>query len=413
MKKDRIARLRDRYLSAKKEHKEPYFDADEIDDLLSSLEEDADYPMYEEVLKLGLRLHPGNTNLLIRQCRQYMVEGEEDKALSLIRQIGEKGNQELDLVEIECYANMGNYPKVMQLTEDLIASKADYLSIVFEYIAPVLNDLTMYAEAIDYIEKGLRLFPDNFILNEELCFALESTEDYGRAIILCNHLIDKKPYSFDLWFALGRLYAYRQEYPKAIEAFDFALTCDDSVVELKLLLVYCLNKNENYQRAIEICKDILSDPLYTDKTATLMADCYLKMGNHQPAYDLLKATMAEYISHPPFAIYIQLIACCVEMERLEEAYSLLMEVNSRYPDNPEVLIALSYISTYTDDGEQDVFYSEIEKIMENMLEYDDLCGLKAEVTPSLPAKTGSQPDGPKSLTRFLAKEYIKNKDNRN
>ena len=30
------------------------------------------------------------------------------------------------------------------------------------------------------------------------------------------------------------------DYEKAIEAFDFALTCDDSDTELKILKAYCL-----------------------------------------------------------------------------------------------------------------------------------------------------------------------------
>ena len=59
MKKDDISRLLQRYLSAREMGKEPYFDADEVDELLGSFEESDNYDYFDEVLALGLKLHPG------------------------------------------------------------------------------------------------------------------------------------------------------------------------------------------------------------------------------------------------------------------------------------------------------------------------------------------------------------------
>ena len=50
MKKDDISRLLQRYLSAREMGKEPYFDADEIDELLGSFEESDNYEYFDEVL---------------------------------------------------------------------------------------------------------------------------------------------------------------------------------------------------------------------------------------------------------------------------------------------------------------------------------------------------------------------------
>lgn len=56
MKKDDISRLLQRYLSAREMGKEPYFDADEVDELLGSFEESDNYDYFDEVLALGLKL---------------------------------------------------------------------------------------------------------------------------------------------------------------------------------------------------------------------------------------------------------------------------------------------------------------------------------------------------------------------
>lgn len=398
MKKNRIAHLRDRYTAAKKEHKEPYFDADEIDDLLNSFEELNDFSLYEEVLALGLRLHPGNTVLQIRQCRQLILQDDLDEALALIQQIGEKGNQDLDVLELECYVSLENYEKVIELTEDLITHKAEYLNFAFEYIAPILNDMEMFNEAVDYAERGLRLFPQSVVLKEELCFSLENTENFDRAIDICNELIDQKPYSFDEWFALGRLYSYKGNFESAIEAFDFALTCDDSVIELKLLLAYCLSKNGNYKRALDICIEALPDETYKERITMLMAECHIKMGHHSAAYKLLHSLISESPHTVSSSVYIQLMGCCIEMERLEEAYDVLMKAHALDPENPEILFMLTFLPK--DEDEKDKFFTEIFEAMEKMLDYDEFFDMDEEETPRI-------------LTKVLAKEYIKNKDNSN
>ena len=89
MRKDDISRLLQRYLASRKEGKEPYFDADEIDELLNSFDESDDYTYYDEVLALGLKLHPGNVDLQIRQCRQYVYNQDYNSALALIEEIAE------------------------------------------------------------------------------------------------------------------------------------------------------------------------------------------------------------------------------------------------------------------------------------------------------------------------------------
>ena len=228
MKKDDISRLLQHYLSAKEEGKEPYFDADQIDEMLDSFEDSNDYTYFDEVLALGLKLHPGNSALQIKKGRQFAYNEDYESALALLENIAETDNQDLDMLKMECYCSLNQYPKVLEITEELITRDCDYLEEVFEYISPILNDLDMNKEARDFVDRGLALFPDNLILKNELCYILETEGDVPRAIELCNELIDKNPFSYEYWFTLGRLHSMVGDYEKAIEAFDFALTCDDS-----------------------------------------------------------------------------------------------------------------------------------------------------------------------------------------
>lgn len=362
MKKDDVSRLLQRYLSASREGKDPYFDADEIEDLLDSFEESDDYTYYDEVLALGLKLHPGSVELKIRQCRQFIYNEDFDSALTLIDSIAETDNQDLDMLRVECYASQKDYPQVLEAVETLQARECEYLEELFEYIAPILNDMEMQQEARDFIDRGLMLFPENLILKDELCFNLETEGDIPRAIEVCNELIDKNPYSADFWFTLGRLYSMMAEYDKAIEAFDFALTCDETDVELKMLKAYCLYMNESYEKAIEVYEEIADDALVKERIKPFMAECYIKLDDFEKGYELLCDMLTKtYPEYEPSA-YINLIRCCLETNHEEEVEPILQKATQLFPDNIRLLslMALSQM----DNGQEEQAMLTTDRIFE-------------------------------------------------
>ncbi|WP_075558034.1 tetratricopeptide repeat protein [Parabacteroides timonensis] len=360
MKKDDISRLLQRYLDAHEKGKEPYFDADELSDLLDSFEESDDYKYFDEILALGLKLHPGNIDLQIRQCRFYVYNEDYESALALIDTIAETDSQDLDLLRLECFCMLDQYDKVVEYTEDIAARDCDYLELAFEYIAPLLSDMEMNKEARDYIKRGITLFPDNLNLKDELCYSLEMEGDIDGAITICNELIDKDPYSHDYWFSLGRLYSIKAEFDKAIEAFDFALTCDDSDPELKILKAYCLYMNENYEKALEVYKEIETDSDMTERIKPLMAECYIKLEDYEGAYRMLKDIIGKKIVTNEPAAYINYIRCCTETNRDREASNTLIKAVELFPNNVRILSLLAL--TYVENGEDRLAIDTTERL---------------------------------------------------
>ena len=362
MKKDDISRLLQRYLSAREMGKEPYFDADEVDELLGSFEESDNYDYFDEVLALGLKLHPGNTDLQIRQCKLFVYNEDYNSALALIDSIAETDNQDLDLLRLECYCMLDRYDKLIEYTEKLIEEDCDYLETVFEYTAPLLSDMEMNNEARDFINRGIDLFPQNLVLKDELCYNREIEGDIDGAISICNELIDKNPYSHEYWFTLGRLYSIKLEFEKAIEAFDFALTCDDSDPELKILKAYCLYMNENYEKALEVYQDINGDFEMAERIKPLMAECYIKLENFEGAYNLLKDIIGKKVTDNEPAAYINFIRCCAERERHRDASKTLTKAIELFPNNVRILSLLAL--TYVENGEDKQAVETTERLFE-------------------------------------------------
>lgn len=369
MRKDKISRLLERFLSMQEEGKEAYFDADEIEDLLDSFEESEDYSLYDEVLSLGMRLHPNHPALKIKQCKLFVYNEQYKKALKLIDCINLDDEPEIVLLRLECLCALDRYPEARAYTERLISSDCDYLEDVFEYIAPVLGELGKFEDALDFIQLGQKYYPDNIVLKEELCFNYESSGQIKEAIQLCNELIDYNPYSFDDWAALGRLYSMQGDYEKAIESFDFALTCDDTDYEVKLLKAFCLFMNENYHKSIEVYNELVSIPDYTYRVKPLMAECYLRLEDYETAYDLLHDSLEHKKQYDEPATYINYLLCCAKTNRLNEEQEVIDKALKLFPKH----INLLYLKAlyYMEKGQEEEAIHTLQYILEH-IEPNDL-----------------------------------------
>ncbi|MDR1919653.1 MAG: tetratricopeptide repeat protein [Tannerellaceae bacterium] len=363
MKQDDISTLWQRYLSACKKGSEAYFDADEIEALLDSFEATEDFTHYETILALGLKLHPDNPYLKIRKCKYFVISEEYQQAIDLLNTMPET-NAYMDEIRMEAYFALGQYPKAIDYIGELLNAKCHYLEELFEVMAPLLCDMEMEEEAKDLIYRGLILYPDNIILKDELCYILEGEGEFEEAIRICNELIDLDPYSYDYWFTLGRLHSQMNEFDSAIDAFDFALTCDDSDDELKVLKAYCLFMNENYEKAIEVYSEIAADEASVDNVRSLMAECYIKLENFEPAYNLLKDIISRQTDAADASVYISFIRCCVETDRESEASQTLLKAADIFPDNVRILSLLAL--DYLENGKEDMALRVTGKILDHL-----------------------------------------------
>lgn len=342
MNKNKISQLFQRFIEAQKKGNEPYFDASEVEELLESLEVANDYTYYDEILSLGLKLHPDNVDLKIKQCRSYLYYEEYEQALKYVRTLTESNNEELDILRLECLCYNNLYSDVKNLTIDLIAKKCDYTRNLFVYISSTLNELGLYKECQDYISLALKYFPDDLTIKDELCYSLEMAGDIAAAITICNEMIDTNPYSFDFWLNIGHLYSLDEQYEKAIDAFDFALACDGKRVdEVNLMKGYCLYMNESYEEAIKIYENVkISDSLVIQHVKPVLAECYIRVQDFEKAYPLLKDYLEDYGRFDDPDCYLHYFFCCIELHRDQEGMNILLKGIKAHPDNLRILSLL-------------------------------------------------------------------------
>jgi tetratricopeptide (TPR) repeat protein len=235
-----------------------YFDADEIIDLLNYFEDIEDFDHYKKVVKIGQKLHPHNIDIQIRICKAHIYNNNYEKAFALIEQLGNTENPEIKLLKYECLCALDRYNELITSLETHKTYPDEELQETFEYLAHILHEQHKNEHAYDLVKRGLALFPDNVMMKEELCYHLETQGNIEQATEICKELIDHDPYCVDYWYILGRLYSMMELYDKAIEAYDFALVCDNTDKELKILKAFCHFRNENYEKFTETYVEFFS-----------------------------------------------------------------------------------------------------------------------------------------------------------
>lgn len=331
MNKTHIPALVKRYQEARKTGAYPYFDADEIDEMLEWFAEKDMHEDYEDLLKLGLSQHPENTLLHKRQCRYYIYKFQYEKALELLDNIQNDEDAEIEMMRLECYYELDNIDAILKRIEILSETQYKYLEDLLEYIVPMLNDKDMMDASAKIIRKGLSRFPANTLLMDELGYMYELGGHLKKAIKISNRLLDADPHSYDHWFNLGRLHAFNSNYPDAIEAFEFALACADSKedetdYELNVLLAYCFFMNDNYEKALEKYTSLSEDnnPRVYVHVRTMMSECYAKLDNVEQAFQILQELIKE--NDDDIHICMKYVLYAIETNRRKEALTILTSI---------------------------------------------------------------------------------------
>lgn len=347
---ENITPLLERFLESQKNNTAQYFDVVEIISLINYFMDEDDVPNLSIIVELGYRLHPDDFGLSICLCRALIEIEDFNFALKLIDHLGNARYKILTLMRLECYCGLDRYDEAIKLLGKLTAKNSPYLEEAIIQTVSIMNDRdNCQQRTYKLIKRALTMFPANPILEAELCFNLELQGKTKEALTLCRELINKDPYSAELWYMQGRIYSSCEDFERAIDSLDFALTCisdeqdPELEYEIKLMKAYCLYKNESYKKAISIYEELTSYDEFVDSDVDpFLAECYMSQEEYEQAYRILKRLAESEDLEDEVSVYGNLIYCCIETGRREEAIDILSDMLKHFPGSIlEYLSALS------------------------------------------------------------------------
>lgn len=278
-----ISALVKRYEEAQESGKNAYFDADEFSELADYYDGLEDLETARTIINSGLAIHPGNTPLLVKKAKLAVYDGEYDKALQLLQSSTEY-DFDLYLLRIECHLQLGQYEKAYKLSEELLEKEEDEsIDNIFAELGFLHVEADCFKEAILYFEESLKTNAGNIDVLSDLAYAYEMVGNIDEAIATTNKILDLEPYTYEAWINLGKLYSMNEDYEKAIDAFDFALTVNDADSNIIKLKAHCLSLSGRAMEAVDIFNDLLLSNPDDTSICFLLAECYQSLEMYDEA----------------------------------------------------------------------------------------------------------------------------------
>ncbi len=280
-----------------------YFEVSSFVKLLEHYEEEQQLEIIGEILENALSQHPNSAILLIHQANFLFDNDKVEEALEILEkaELVDAGEIELYYLKAEILAFKRQYQQAqIELDKALAyANDLDYYDILL-HRANVYEDEGNFDEAFEVLKDALMLNPQGEEALDRMWLTVELSEKYDESLVLHNKLLDKDAYSYQSWFNLGHAHFCKQEFEKAVEAYDFAFTI-----------------NEKFEPAYRDCGEAL-----------------MNMGEFQKAIVVYRKGISN--NGPNSFLYLQIGACYEEMEHYYEARENYLKAAKQEPQNAEV-----------------------------------------------------------------------------
>lgn len=301
-----------------------YFDSDEIDEIADYYESKGQLPKALHAIEFGLKLHPDDVDLRLKQARYLLYLDRASEAREIMSEVVDF-SPDATLIRAELQFLDGHVKQAHELMLSLLDSDDLREDICFDAI-DIYADYDCFDGLVEFVQKAETVLPDSRELLREMAEICEDRSEYDRAIVIYNKLIDKDPYSVADWFSLAKVEALLKHYDKAIEACDFALAVkqdDEAVLSFK---GYCYYDSGQYDKAIEMFKEYAAITQEKSVAYELIGECYIKREDYNHALTFFHKALEADPGNSN--ICYQLATCYYDLGKIREAIIYLQDTIS-------------------------------------------------------------------------------------
>ncbi len=323
-------------------------------DILDHFEQTQQTVEAEICLRIALRMHPDNAEILMRKVYRLKNDGRWHDAEALVNQLADQDNLDVQFFLAEKALSELRFFDANTIYENLIAREKENVAQEFgEQMEEQtsLNDLYLeIAELfLDYgsevfakkflqlLDKSSPLYPRVQLLESEILMRY-GTPFYG--IEQVEQVIDEDPYNVDAWVLRAELANDIKDYPKCLEAAEYALAISPKhpkALRMKAIAALGLEKWNTVLKVYKTYHDI--EP--NDYTMSLsVGEIYLNRNKIPQARAALQHAMKNCASDNPDKQRISLdLAMSYAMEGdIRKAYVCVATLSSLGVPHDEMLL---------------------------------------------------------------------------
>lgn len=323
-------------------------------DILDHFEQTQQTVEAEICLRIALRMHPDNAEILMRKVYRLKNDGRWHDAEALINQIADQDNLDVQFFLAEKALSELRFFDANTIYENLIAREKENVAQEFgEQIEEQTSLDDLYLEIaelfLDYgsevfakkflqlLDKTSPLYPRVQLLESEILMRY-GTPFYG--IEQVEQVIDEDPYNVDAWVLRAELANDIKDYPKCLEAAEYALAIfpkHPKALRMKAIAALGLEKWNTVLKVYKTYHDI--EP--NDYTMSLsVGEIYLNRNKIPQARAALQHAMKNCASDNPDKQRISLdLAMSYAMEGdIRKAYVCVATLSSLGVPHDEMLL---------------------------------------------------------------------------
>ena len=315
-----------------------YYDTDDLETIIDCYIAIDQLDKARIALDYAYRIHPDSTEIRCKEGKLCLMEGAYEKAIEILDPIQ---HTEPDYIAIlaECHLRMYNFNKSKKLfSQYLTLCNTNELAAVFADIASLYNSHNQPELALEFIENGVALFPDDTNILIEKAFALEQLDQLDQAASLFSRVLDINPYQPEIWGMLGSILFRQNNFTEAIKAYDYTLAINPDDISAKLQRAHCLFNLGQFKEAIEPYEDYLKINPYDEMVITFLAETYENIDEWETAQKLYQNALN--INNNIIEAWVGLAASLHTLGKLEEAYKTIKKADKRFPKNPTVIYSM-------------------------------------------------------------------------
>lgn len=323
-------------------------------DILDHFEQTQQTVEAEICLRIALRMHPDNAEILMRKVYRLKNDGRWHDAEALVNQITDQDNLDVQFFLAEKALSELRFFDANTIYENLIAREKENVAQEFgEQIEEQTSLDDLYLEIaelfLDYgsevfakkflqlLDKTSPLYPRVQLLESEILMRY-GTPFYG--IEQVEQVIDEDPYNVDAWVLRAELANDIKDYPKCLEAAEYALAISPKhpkALRMKAIAALGLEKWNTVLKVYKTYHDI--EP--NDYTMSLsVGEIYLNRNKIPQARAALQHAMKNCASDNPDKQRISLdLAMSYAMEGdIRKAYVCVATLSSLGVPHDEMLL---------------------------------------------------------------------------
>ncbi len=341
--------LMSRYEGHLENHSNIYLDADQLADIADQYAESMEFDKAQEAIDYGLRLHPGNTDLLIEQSLLYLDTNRLSEAIEVAESINEN-TEEVILLRGELLLNEDKPEEAEVLFQNI----KDFENIdLLADIASLYHDTGFPEYALQWIEETLEHFPEN---EELLLMKAESHADLSQfetAIEIYNRLIDADPFNANYWIDLAQCYLSVPDYNQVLNAADFALAANEELGEAYLLRGHALlNLERNDEAIIAFQRAIQYKGVSPILGNMFLALTYSSQERWEEAVETFQASIdsiPDEFDILRIDLYLNQIKALIPLKRYEEALHVCALAKELSPKSSDIYLTEGYVHHLCDN----------------------------------------------------------------